>query len=163
MEPPAQQIARRPHRRRIDIRLGQHSPSQQDRNLVGVELIVLRFAAVNRLHRERVAQHEGDALGCAPIGEPVPREHALGRHDQIVPVRCDDLEKRLRRRFHVAVHQHLATGVENTDVHGLHVEIDSAIVTVLTVVESHRSSSCAVAHLPCASLLIISRSRGRPE
>src|SRR5207245_247690 len=56
--------------------------------------------------------------------------------------------------------QHLAGRVEDADVHGLHVEIDSAIVTVLPVVESHRFSSCAVAHLPCASLLIISRSRG---
>jgi len=55
--------------------------------------------------------------------------------------------------------QHLAGAVEDADVHGLHVAIDSAIVTVLAVVESHRSSSCAVAHLPCASLLIISRSR----
>src|SRR5437870_6275371 len=48
--------------------------------------------------------------------------------------------------------QHLAGGVENADVHGLHVEIDSAIVTVLAVVESHRSSSCAVARfVPAAA------------
>jgi hypothetical protein len=31
------------------------------------------------------------------------------------------------------------------DIHGRHVAIDSARVTVLTVVESHRLSSCAVA------------------
>ena len=92
---------------------------------------------MDRLHRKRVAQHKGDAFGGADVGEPVPREHALGRHDQIVPVRCDDLEERLRCRFHVAVHKHLAGRVENTDVHRLHVEIDSAIVAMLTVVESH--------------------------
>jgi hypothetical protein len=59
--------------------------------------------------------------------------------------------------------EHLAGAVEDADVHGLHVEIDSAVVTVLTVVESPRSSSCAVALYLCASLLAISRSRGRPE
>jgi hypothetical protein len=37
----------------------------------------------------------------------------------------------------VSVHEHLATGVEDADVHRLHVEIDSAIVAMLTVVESH--------------------------
>jgi hypothetical protein len=89
-----------------------------------------------RLHRERVAESKGDAFGGADVREPVPRKHTLGRDDQIVPVRCDDLEKRLRRRFHVAVHEHLARGVEDTDVHGLHAEIDSAIVTVLAIVES---------------------------
>jgi len=46
-------------------------------------------------------------------------------------------EERVRRRFDVAVQQHLAGGVEDADVHGLHVEIDSAIVPMLSVVESH--------------------------
>jgi hypothetical protein len=76
----------------------------------------------------------------------------FGRHDEILAVRGHNLDKRLRRRLHVAVHQHLAGGVENADVHGLHVEIDSAIVTVLAVVESHRSSSCAIARfIPAAA------------
>ncbi len=80
----------------------------------------------------------------------------------LVPVRCDDLEEHLRRRFHVAVHEHVAGGVENADVHGLHVEIDSAIVTVLAVVESHLLvRGCA--RWPCGSLLATNRSRGRPE
>ena len=39
--------------------------------------------------------------------------------------------------------EHLAGGVEDTDLHGLHVQIDPAIVTVLLIVESHRSSSYA--------------------
>jgi hypothetical protein len=72
-------------------------------------------------------------------------------HDRQLEV--GDLEERFRRRFHIAVHEHLAGGVENANVHRLHVETDSAIVAVLTVVESHRSSSCAVAHSPCVSLL----------
>jgi hypothetical protein len=35
------------------------------------------------------------------------------------------------------VQQHLAGGVEDADVHGFHVEINSAIVPMLSVVESH--------------------------
>ena len=86
-------------------------------------------------------------FGRAEIGEPVPGEHALGRDDEIVAVRRDGLEEGRRRRRHVPVHEHLAGAVEDADVHGLHVQIDPAIVTVLPVVESHRSSSCAVCAL----------------
>ena len=44
-------------------------------------------------------------------------------------------------------------GVEDADVHRLHVEIDSAIVVMLTVVESHGLSSCAGrAFVPASSL-----------
>ena len=53
--------------------------------------------------------------------------------------------------WHVAVHEHLAGGVEDADVHGLHVEIDPAIVTMLAVVESHLSSPPArMRAYPCA-------------
>jgi len=54
------------------------------------------FAAVNGLHRERVAQHERDLLGGAEIREPVPGEHARRGHDEVVAVRGDHLEERLR-------------------------------------------------------------------
>jgi hypothetical protein len=52
-----------------------------------------------------VAQHERAAFDGADICEPIPREHVLGRHDEIVAVRGDDLEEHLRRRFHSAVHE----------------------------------------------------------
>jgi len=146
VEPPAQQIACGPHGGRIHVRLRQHPSAQQHGDLVGINLVVLRLAAVNGLHRQRVAEHERDAFGRADIGQPVPREHALGRHDEIRAVRRDDLEERRRGRRHVAVHEHLARRVEDADVHGLHVQIDSAVVLVRSVVESHRSSSCANAH-----------------
>jgi hypothetical protein len=50
---------------------------------------------VNRLHREDVAEHKRDAWGGAYVREPGPREHALGRHDEIVAVRGDRLQERL--------------------------------------------------------------------
>ena len=136
MQPTPNEITSRPHARWINVGLRQ-AATQEARDLVRVDPVVLRFASVNRFHRERVAQHEGDAFRGAQVREPVPREHALGRHDQIVPVRGHDLEECLRRRWHVAVHQRLAGRVEDADVHRLHVEIDSALVLMLPVVESH--------------------------
>ena len=67
----------------IDVGLRQHAAAQQHGDLVRVDLVVLGLAAVDGLHRERVAEHERDAFGGADVGEPVPGEHALGRDDQI--------------------------------------------------------------------------------
>jgi hypothetical protein len=64
-------------------------------------------------------------------------------HHEIVAVRGDGFEERPGVRLDVAVHEHLAAGVEDADVHRLDVEIDPAIVAMLTVVESHSLSSCA--------------------
>jgi len=104
---------------------------------VRVDLVVLGLAAVHGLHRQGVAEHEGDALSGADIREPVPGEHALGRHDEILAVGGDDLEEGLRIRLDVPVHEHLADPVEDAEVHHVHVEIDSAVVAMLPVVESH--------------------------
>jgi hypothetical protein len=41
------------------------------------------------------------------------------------------------------VPEHLTRTVDDADVHRLHVQIDPAVIRVLSVVESHLSSSCA--------------------
>ena len=143
VQPAPQEIARRPHRGRIDVGLWQEAAAQQRGDLEGIELVVLGLPAVDGFHRQRVPQHEGNPLGGADIGEPVPREHALGRHDEILAIRGNGLEQRLRIRLDVAVHEHVAARVEDADVHRLHVQINPAIVSMLTVVESHSLSSCA--------------------
>ena len=48
-----------------------------------------------------------------------------------------------RVRLHVAVYEDLTRSVENADVHRAGVEIDAAVVTMLSGVKSHGSSSCA--------------------
>ena len=97
-------------------------------------------------------RHERDAFSGAHIGEPIPGEHALGRHDEVVSrYGATVYEQGLRCRWHSAMHEHLAGGVEHAHIHRLHVQIDPAIVLVLVVVESHLSfSSCADARIPCA-------------
>ena len=117
----AQQVPCGSHRRGIDVGLGQHPAPEQHRDLVRVDLVVLRFTAVNRFHGERVAQDERDVLGRAEVREPVPREHTLGGHGEIGTVRPCHFEERRRRGRHVPVHEHLARRVQDADVHRLHV------------------------------------------
>jgi hypothetical protein len=153
MQPAPNQIPRRPHRGRVDVGLRHQAAAQEACDLVRVDLVVLRFAAVNGFHRERVAQNERDAFSGAHVREPVPREHALGGHDQVVTVRRGDIEKGLRAARHVPMHQHLAGRIEDADVHRLHVEIDSAVVPMLPVVESHSALLLRdYAHVPALSL-----------
>ena len=65
------------------------------------------------------------------------------------------------KQLHGGVADALAR-LKDANVHGLHVQIDPAVVLVLVVVESHRSSSCAnVRTIPATSLLTTSRGRGR--
>ncbi len=137
MQSTPQQVTGRPHRRRIDVGLRQQAAPQQNGDFVGVELIVLGLTAVDGFHRQGVSQHERDPLRGADVREPIPREHALGRDDQILAVRGDDLEECLSRRVHIARHEDLAGRVKDAAVHRFHVEIDSAIVPMLPVVESH--------------------------
>ena len=58
-----------------------------------VDLVVLGLATVDGFHGERVAEHERDGFSRADVRQPVPRKHALGRHDQVLAVRLDDLEE----------------------------------------------------------------------
>ena len=150
--------------RRVDVRLRQQAPAQQARDLVRIDLVVLGFPPVDGLHRQRVAEHERDPVRGADIGEPVPREHALGRDDQVVSVRRDHLEERLRGRWQIPVQQHLPGRIQDADIHGLDVEIDPAVVTMLAVVESHLALLLRESRIdPCVSLLVVSRCRGRAE
>ena len=82
----AHEISGCAHRLGIDIGLRQHPAAQQPRDLVRVDPVVLGFAAVDRTHVERVPQHEHDALARAQVRQPVPREHALGCHRQVLAV-----------------------------------------------------------------------------
>jgi putative addiction module component (TIGR02574 family) len=99
------------------------------------------------LHRQRVPQHKGDAVLGAEVGEPVPGEHALRAHDEIVAKGGHGLEERVRCGLQVAMHQHLAGPVEDADVHRLHVEI-------------RRRSSAGAAECRISSVLLLRDLRG---
>jgi len=76
-----QQVASRTHLGRIDVGHGDHAAAEQDRNLVGIDFIVLGFTAMNGFHIEGVAQDEFDALLGIEIGQPVPAEDTFDGDD----------------------------------------------------------------------------------
>ena len=62
-------------------------------DLLGVNAIVLVFAAVNGLEVERMGQDELDAGVGTGIGQPIPAEHALGTNGQVVAIGRDEFEE----------------------------------------------------------------------
>ena len=73
----------------IHVSPRQEAAAQQDRDLVGVELVVLGVPAVDGLHCERVAEHKRDAFGGADIREPVP--------GSVYCLQCEMLERFARQ------------------------------------------------------------------
>jgi hypothetical protein len=94
---------------------------------------------VDRLHHQGVTEHEVDPLGGAEVRQPVPGEDALDRRHQSLAVGLDHRKEVPQ----VSVDEDLAVVVENADVHALGVQIDPAPMLVRSVVNSHRSPSCA--------------------
>ena len=90
MAAPPESVAGRPQLRRIDIRLREHTATKQHGNLVGIQLIVLGFAAMNRLPRERVAQDKGNLLLGTEVRQPLPREHTFDADDEVFSLGSND-------------------------------------------------------------------------
>ena len=139
VEPPPQEISRRPHLGRVDVGLGNQAAPQERGGLLGVDLVVLGLGPVDGLHVEGVAEDEGDALLGAEVRQPVPGEDALHGDHEVVAVGGDRPQEALRIAGEVAVEEHLALLVEDADVHGSRVQVDSAVVLVCFGVESHGS------------------------
>ena len=67
----------------------------------------------------------------------LPGEHAFGCYDDIFPVWLDSFEKALRSCAHIAVDKDLSVSVQDTDVYGSGVKIDTAIEFMLLRIEPH--------------------------
>ena len=133
----AQQIASGAHLGRIHLGLREHPAAQQDSNLMGVDLVVFGFAAVDGLQRESMAEHKRNPVLGTQIGKPVPGKHAFGGQDDLIVVGRNGLEQRLWGGGHVAVHECFTGLVEDAHIHGAGVEIDPAVKRVLSGGESH--------------------------
>jgi hypothetical protein len=71
--PPAEQVPGRTPLGRLGSGLGQPATAAEDSALGRIDLVVFRFAPVDRLHREGAAQDEGKALVRTAVGAPGPR------------------------------------------------------------------------------------------
>ncbi len=90
-----------------------HSAPKKGGDLVRVDAIVLGFAAVDRLHVERVSQDERNPFRRAEIGKPIPSEHALHGDDKISPKWADRRKKRLGGSLDVLGKADLPPSVED--------------------------------------------------
>ena len=89
-------------------------------------------------HVQGVAQDEGDVLGDAQVGEPVPGVGALGANHQAVAEGGDGAAEGVGVAGQVLVLDDGAGLVEDAQVHGPGVQIDAAVESVLRGVEPHR-------------------------
>jgi hypothetical protein len=137
----AQQVAGGAHLGGGDRGLGEHTAAQQHGDCVGVDRVVFGFAAMNGLHRQGMTKHKRDTVVRTEVSQPVPGKHAFGREDDLIAGGRDGLEKRLRGGWHVPVQQRFPGLVEDAQVHGAGVEIDTTVKRVLLGVESHEVSS----------------------
>jgi len=80
------------HTLRIHVGHGKHFATKKGCNLLRVDLVVLGLPAVDGFHVQGVAEHEGDALSAAQIGDPIPGEDTLHCHRDIFVVWVDGSE-----------------------------------------------------------------------
>jgi hypothetical protein len=111
--------------------------AEQHGDLVGIKAVVLALAAVDGLHVQGVAEHEGNLLGGAQVRQPIPGEHALAADHQTVAKGRDGPEKGPRLGPKIDVQQHRARLVEDADVQGSRVQIDTAVESMLLLVKAH--------------------------
>jgi hypothetical protein len=62
MSPAPKPVAHGPHLGGINVGLGQHSAPPEHRDLVGIDLLILRLAPMDGLHGEGMAPDEGNPL-----------------------------------------------------------------------------------------------------
>lgn len=75
-----------------------------------------------------MAEHEGQRVVCADVGEPVPGEHALATDDDAGAKGSDGVEEGRGARRQIALEDGLALLIEDVAVHGPCMEIDAAVV-----------------------------------
>jgi hypothetical protein len=84
-----------------------------------------------------MSEDKWNALVVAEICHPVPGEDAFYSNDNILTIGSNGFEKGITVGFHVAMFPDLSFFIDDTDIHFSCVQIDSAVVLVLIIVESH--------------------------
>jgi hypothetical protein len=152
MHPAAKQVAGGPHGSGIARGLWQHTAAQQRRHLLRIDRVVFGLTAMDGLHIKGMPEDKRDTFRGTEVGEPIPSEQTLGRHDNPLSIRGNGLQKGLWSGVHMAMHQDLAALVEDADRHGPGMQVDPTITWVLLGVESPEVSSfLGCCYLPNAS------------
>jgi hypothetical protein len=132
------------HFGRVDVGYREHTPSDEHGDFLGVYSVVLCLSTVDGFHVEGVTKNESNAFFLTEIGYPVPGEGALDSDDEIIPVLSDSFQEYLPVGFDVSMKEDRTLVVEDAEVHGFCVQIDSTIIIVLFRVEFHGVPPCVV-------------------
>jgi hypothetical protein len=71
------------------------------------------------------------------VGKPVPAKNAFNTDDNVIKVGKDQFEEQLRIGIDVLMNLGFAFLIEDTDIHFSGVQVNTAVVLVLLVVEFH--------------------------
>jgi len=142
-----EQIAGRAHFGRVDVGHWEHPTSGEYSDLVGIDSVVLRLSTVDGFHVESMAKDESDAFFLAQISNPVPGKGTFDSDDKIIPVLLDRFQEYLPVSLDASMEKHRALAVNNAQIHGFCVQVDSAIILVLFRVEFHAVPPCGCGDL----------------
>ena len=138
IHPSSQQITGGPPFRRIGIGDGEIAALEQTGDFIGIDFIVLGLAAMDCPHIQGVAEDEGELLGGAEIGQPIPAEDTFHPDNDIFLIGRNEFEKQPRIGVDVLVKLDFSLLIDNADIHFPGMKIDSAIILVLLGIEIHR-------------------------
>jgi hypothetical protein len=71
------------------------------------------------LHIESMTQDKGNAFLTTEVGQPLPGEPAFDSNDHIVPIGCDDPQKRFGGGGQILMDEFRTALIQDTDVHRL--------------------------------------------
>jgi hypothetical protein len=104
---------------------------------MGIDFVILCLSTMDGFHVEGVTEDKGDVFLCAEIGDPVPGEDAFNRYNDIFSISFGGFKEDLWIRSDIALKDDVSLLVDDAEVHGLCMKIDSAVILVLFGVEIH--------------------------
>ena len=144
MHSSTEQITGGAHFSRVDVCDREHSASGKDCDLMGIYSVVLSFPAVNSFHVEGMTEDERDPFLLTQIGQPVPGESTFNGDQEIVLILFDHFQKQFPVSTDISVQEDFSSPVNDAEIHGFCMQVDSAIIFVLLGVESHSVPPCCV-------------------
>ena len=147
-----QEITGGAHLGGIDIRLREHTATEQGGNLLRGDLVVFGLASMDGFQRESMTKDTRDACVGTEVSEPVPGEQAFDGAHHPLSIRSNGFQAESWCGFHIAMHEALTALVADADVHRSGMQVDAAVKWVLGGVESHEVSSSLERDFPTASI-----------
>ena len=137
----SQQVAGGTKFLRVSESGGEVSSTQKVSKFFRVEFVVFDFAAVDGFEVKCVTKDEWDFPFATSVGQPVPVESRLTADDDVSSERFDVVKEFVRLSgFEVSVELFFASLIDDTGVHLVGVQVDSAVEWVLSLIQIHRFS-----------------------